>query len=311
MHSSRRSFSPVLTVVLSTLFLTAAVAGAQQPGRGPGPGGIAMVMPECEIDGTEHAIDVGGRKLHGFVYGEGSPTVVLISGHNAPQAYWNGIVSAIAEVATVVTYDRAGYGVSEIGELPLDGGQSARDLGVLLREMAVPRPYLAVGHSYGANVARLFASTCPDDVGGLILVEGQHESILDEQRKLLTDRDLERLEEMVTMMSEMADPRSELAYRSSTMEQLEKSEPLPEVPFVVITAADRLGAMPPIFSEKAQTELAELGVRLQERLVGLVPGGKHVLAEGVGHNVHIDRPEALLDPLLGMIDDIQGERRRR
>ena len=309
MRSNRRSFSPVLTVALSTLVIIAAVAGAQPPERGPGPGGIAMVIEECEIEGAEHLIDVGGRKLHGIVYGEGAPTVVLISGYNAPQAYWNGVVPAIAEKATVVTYDRAGYGVSEIGDLPLDGGQSARDLDVLLREMAVPKPYIAVGHSYGASIARLFAAACPDDMGGLILEDGGHEDIHDEQRKILNGQDLETLEEMVTMMNEMADPGSELASRSFTSEQLRQSGPLPAIPFVVITAADRSGGLPPVFSEEAQAALAELGVRLQERLVELVPGGKHVLAEGVGHNVHVDRPEALLDPLMGMIDLIEDERK--
>lgn len=309
MRSNRHLLWPMATVALSTLVLTAAVAGAQQPGRGPAPGGIAMVIQECEIEGTEHLIDVGGRTLHGIVYGKGSPTVVLISGYNAPQAYWNGIVPAIAEKATVVTYDRAGYGVSEIGDLPLDGGQSARDLVVLLREMAVPKPYIAVGHSYGASIARLLAVTCPDDMGGLILVDGGHEDILDEQRKVVDGQDLEKLDEMVTMMNEMADPRSELASRSLTAEQLRQSGPLPEVPFVVITAADRSGGLPPIFSEKAQTELSELGVRLQERLAELVPGGIHILAEGAGHNVHVDKPEALLDPLAAMIDRVQGEMR--
>jgi len=309
MHPNRRLFSPVLTAATLVLVLLAASAHAQQPGPRGGPEAHGMVIGKCEIDGTEHVIDVGGRKLHGIVYGEGSPTVVLISGYNAPQTYWNGIIPAIAEKATVVTYDRAGYGVSEIGELPVDGGQAARDLDVLLREMAVPRPYLTVGHSYGAGVARLFAVTCPDDMGGLILVDGQHEDILDEQRRVLDGPDLERLEEMVVRMREMAGPQSELASRSSTVKQLKQSGPLPEIPFVVITAGDRSRALPPIFSKEAQAELAELGVKLQERLVELVPGGKHILAEGVGHNVHVDRPEALLDPLTEMIDLIQNERK--
>lgn len=309
MHPTRHLFSPVLAVALLTPVLIATSAHAQQPGPGEGPEGRTMLIRECEIEGTEHIIDVGGRKLHGIVYGEGSPTVVLISGYNAPQAYWNGIIPDIAEKATVVTYDRAGYGVSEIGELPVDGGQSATDLDVLLREMGVPRPYLTVGHSYGATVARLFAVTCPDDMGGLILVDGQHEDILDEQRRVLDGQDLEKLEEMVVRMKEMADPQSELASRSFTAEQLRRSGPLPEIPFVVITAADRSRALPPIFSREAQAELAKLGVDLQEKLVGLVPGGRHVLAEGVGHNVHVDKPEVLLDPLIEMIGLIQSERK--
>jgi len=60
---------------------------------------------------------------------------------------------------------------------------------------------------------------------------------------------------------------------------------------------------------EAQAALAELGVELQERLVELVPGGRHIVAEGVGHNVHVDRPGALLYPLTEMIDLIRSERK--
>ncbi len=307
MHRTGGLFSTAVVIAVLTLALASGSTRAQQRGTGGGPGGHAMALQECEVDGTEHVVDVGGRKLHGIVYGEGSPTVVLIGGFNAPQGYWNGVVPAIAEQATVVTYDRAGYGMSEIGDLPLDGGQSAGDLDVLLREMGVPTPYVVVGHSYGVDVARLFAVTRPDDTGGLILVDGQYQGILEEQRKVLDGQDLEKLEEMVVMMSEMADPRSELAYRETTTEQLRESGPLPEIPFVVITAGDRSRGMPPVFSKEAQAELAELGVRLQERLVALIPGGTHIVAERVGHNVHVEKPEVLLDPLGEMIDVIQGE----
>jgi hypothetical protein len=56
----------------------------------------------------EHMIDVGGRKLHCCVYGNGSPTVVLVGGLEAPQAYWNSVIPGLAAKTTVVTYDRAG-----------------------------------------------------------------------------------------------------------------------------------------------------------------------------------------------------------
>lgn len=266
-----------------------------------------MVSGECDVDGTEHLIDVGGRKLHGLVYGAGSPTVVLISGFNAPQAYWNDVVPPVAERATVVTYDRAGYGRSEIGDLPLDGVQSAGDLHGLLERMAVPKPYLVVGHSYGASVARLFTSLFPDDVAGLVLVDGQHESVLDEQRKVLEGDDLAALEDAVVMMDQMAPPNTELAYRLETNEQLTRSAPLPEVPCVVISAGDRSRGMPPIFSEEGRQKLLALGMELQQKLVSLVPGAEHVVAEGIGHNIPVEAPESIVERVLEMMAAIQTE----
>jgi pimeloyl-ACP methyl ester carboxylesterase len=264
-----------------------------------------MKLAGIEVEKVEKMVDAGGRKLHCRVFGEGSPTVVLISGLNAPQAYWNPIIPGICRKATVVTYDRPGYGKSETGMKPLHGEQAARDLRVLLEELDVPKPYVVVGHSYGGGIARLFASMYPGDMGGLILEDAQHESILDEQRNLLEGRDLEALEAMAARMGNTADPKTELDYMPATREQLEKSGPLPVMPFVVITSGDRSKAVPPMFSEQAREKLIELGMKLQKRLVALVPNGRHIIAEGVGHNIHVDKPAVLIDPLLEMIAAIE------
>jgi hypothetical protein len=49
-------------------------------------------------------IDVGERKLHCCVYGNGSPTIVLISGLEAPQAYWNSVIPGLAATTTAVAH---------------------------------------------------------------------------------------------------------------------------------------------------------------------------------------------------------------
>ena len=124
-------------------------------------------------------IDVGGRRLHCAVYGSGGPTVVFVSGFQAPQAYWNPVVPGIAEITTAVTYDRPGYGKSERGDRPVHGLQAADDLHVLLGKLGVSKPYLLVGHSYGGRIVRSFAAAYPADTAGLILEEAGHEDLPD------------------------------------------------------------------------------------------------------------------------------------
>jgi pimeloyl-ACP methyl ester carboxylesterase len=267
-----------------------------------------MVIPELTMEGDARLVTIEWRTLSATVYGTGGPTIVLIGGLNAPQAYWNAVVPALAEVTSVVTYDRAGYGDSTVEGLPMHAMQSALDLRLMLGRLETPSPHIVVGHSYGASVARLFASYFPEETGGIVLVDGQHESVLDEQRKLLTGDDLATLEEMVVRMRKMAPPESEIAYQEDTAEQLKKSPPLPHCPYVVITAGDRSKAMPPIFSEEARPALAELGLELQQRLVDLVPGGTHIVAEGVGHNIHVEQPEVLVAPLLEMVQEVRARR---
>jgi len=139
-----------------------------------------FVVPDVTAHKTERMVDVGGRKLHACLYGQGSPTVVLVSGTNdALQETWNPLIDPLASEATLITYDRAGIGKSEIGDLPTHAKQSAIDLRHLPEKLNTPEPILLVGHSYGVRVVNLYASLFPDEVDGLILMDGVPPTILD------------------------------------------------------------------------------------------------------------------------------------
>lgn len=60
-----------------------------------------------------------------------------------------------------------------------------------------------------------------------------------------------------------------------------------------------------MFSDEGKEKLATLGLELQQRLVALIPGGEHIVIEGVGHNIHIEKPDALIEPISEMIDRIR------
>jgi hypothetical protein len=51
----------------------------------------------------EQLVDVEGRKLSCTVYGQGAPTVVLISGFSAEQSYWNPVIPGLIDKATIIT----------------------------------------------------------------------------------------------------------------------------------------------------------------------------------------------------------------
>lgn len=267
-------------------------------------------ITEISTPKIEKMIDVGGRKLDCCVYGKGAPTVVLVSGLEAPQAYWNSVIPELAARTTVVTYDRAGVGKSEIGDLPTHGERSARDLQALLDRLNVPKPYILVGHSYGGNVVRLFASMDPEDMGGLILEDTQHEDVLVELRKIIKGKDLEAFDRLMTdRFRTPEDPKTEADYREITREQLRESQPLPRIPFVVLTSSGRAEAMRPIFSDEAIEEIDSSDRALNEKLAALIPGGRHIIVEGTGHDIHVDKPEALIVPLLEMIKGAREKNR--
>jgi pimeloyl-ACP methyl ester carboxylesterase len=118
-------------------------------------------------------IDVGGHRLHLSCAGTGSPTVILESGLGETGAYWESISTAVAHDTRVCVYDRAGRGWSEPSSVAQDGIAVATDLHNLLDRGHVPGPFVLVGHSSGAQYVRIFAGRYPEQVTGMVLLDGQ------------------------------------------------------------------------------------------------------------------------------------------
>lgn len=118
-------------------------------------------------------IDVGGHRLHLSCVGSGSPTVILESGLGETGAYWGWISTAVARDTRVCVYDRAGRGWSDPSSIAQDGIAVATDLHNLLDRGHVPGPFVLVGHSSGAQYVRIFAGRYPEQVTGMVLLDGQ------------------------------------------------------------------------------------------------------------------------------------------
>src|SRR5688572_27011840 len=121
-------------------------------------------------------VDVGGFRLHVLESGDpsASPTVILDAGMVSFSSNWAWVQPELAKVTRVVAYDRAGLGWSDPGPKPRDAGQSARELHVALQRMGITGPFVLAGHSYGGLAVRAFAALYPDEVAGMVLVDGSH-----------------------------------------------------------------------------------------------------------------------------------------
>jgi pimeloyl-ACP methyl ester carboxylesterase len=118
-------------------------------------------------------VDVGGHRLHLHCAGSGTPTVVLESGLGETGAYWGWISTALAPDTRVCAYDRAGRGWSDPASAEQDGVAVTTDLHTLLDRAHVPRPFVFVGHSSGAEYVRIFAGRYPEQVAGMVLLDAQ------------------------------------------------------------------------------------------------------------------------------------------
>jgi len=141
-----------------------------------GVGGVYETIREAldrRIVAPGQLVDIGGHRLHLRCTGSGTPTVLLESGLGETGAYWAWISPAVARDTKVCVYDRAGRGWSDPVAIPQDGVAVATDLHLLLDRAHVPGPFVLVGHSSGAQYVRIFAGRYPEQVAGMVLLDGQ------------------------------------------------------------------------------------------------------------------------------------------
>ena len=119
-------------------------------------------------------VDIGGWRLHLNCTGEpmaGRPTVVLEAGAGDFSVEWSLVQPGVDRFAHVCSYDRGGDGWSDLGPHPRTFRQIVYELHTLLERAGERGPYILVGHSYGGWLVRLYQSTYPGEVAGMVLVD--------------------------------------------------------------------------------------------------------------------------------------------
>lgn len=123
-----------------------------------------------------------GRRLALYCEGEGAPTVLFEAGAGNSAVIWSKVQPAISKSVRTCSYDRAGYGSSDLDRGPRDAEHVAADLYAALKTAGVEEPYLLVGHSLGGFFMRLFATRHREAVVGMVLVDpminGGHASLM-------------------------------------------------------------------------------------------------------------------------------------
>ena len=171
--------------ITSLLACAAAVANAQASSDSP------PYPPPGRL------IDVGGWRLHLNCTGEwrpAQPTVILEAGLGDFSVEWSLVQPGVARYARVCSYDRAGDGWSELGPHPRTFRQIVYELHTLIERAGERLPFVLVGHSYGGWLVRLYQSTYPSQVAGLVLVEAG----ADNPWRLTPDGKLVRSSELAT-----------------------------------------------------------------------------------------------------------------
>jgi pimeloyl-ACP methyl ester carboxylesterase len=116
-------------------------------------------------------VDVGGRRLHLVIAGEGAPPVWFESAIAASSLSWSRVQREVARFTTACAYDRAGLGWSDPPAVPLSLASVVDDLHSAINASQCVAPCVMVGHSFGAFTCMAFAAAYPQLVRGLVLVD--------------------------------------------------------------------------------------------------------------------------------------------
>jgi pimeloyl-ACP methyl ester carboxylesterase len=274
----------------------------------------------------------GGRKMYLACRGIGSPTVVLVGGLRASAEDWSiadksvpAVFPEVAKFTRVCAYDRPGTPVGEKPSRsdpvpqPTTAGDAGAGLHALLRSAGEAGPYVLVGQSYGGLVVRLYASTYPEDVSGLVLVDALSEGLRDAEtpEQWVIQR---RLIEGDVRESLVLYPALERIDVDRSFDQIRAAPPLRPIPLVVLSAdrpwgpqipsmiaAGKLSAdIPPDFGyvTDAAQKIA------QKQLASLVPDSKHVTNTNSGHEIHKERPQLVIDTIREVVEAVRSGSRQ-
>ncbi len=267
-------------------------------------------------------VDVGGYRLHIYCEGQGTPAIIFDSGTGGFSLEWMKVQKVLARRTRVCSYDRAGYGWSDMGPLPRTSARITRELHTLLEKAGIAAPYILAGHSFGGYTAQLFARNYPGETAGLVLIDSSHpeqDSRLPERKSAPPRRDLHRAHSYIVTRHVLHPNfpaslaitagrimrsrhhtrtwREEMMVFSLSARQVQDSRPMPAVPLVVLTRGRRVWP-----NNEYGDEMERVWMELQDELSRLSDDRVHLIAERSGHVIHLDQPEIVITAVQNLLD---------
>ena len=194
----------------------------------------------------------------------------------------------LAEVGTVVTFDRAGLGNSEPGPLPRTPSVIAEETKRVIEAVDVTGPFILVGHSAG-GVHMLRLAERLDDVIGVIIVDTPPPDFETLRRGLLTESERVRREQVLQDGLRRTPPIVSDERRGMQDDATRGFHSFPRnVPLIVVVAdAQNFGNL------GSQEAHRELWARASHDWLSLSDYAQMERATGSGHMIHVERPELI------------------
>lgn len=142
-------------------------------------------MTSADSNHRPTLIDIDGtRSLALYTHGPEpshpqDPVVLFISGVASSSLNWAAVVRHLCPSIRCYTYDRAGFGQSDVSPHPPTAENIARDVWHLINKAPLTNPIILVGHSWAGVLINEFIALTGngDDIAGVVFVDANHESM--------------------------------------------------------------------------------------------------------------------------------------
>lgn len=236
-------------------------------------------------------VNIGEHKIHfNIIEGKGIP-ILFESGAGDDGTVWNDLLKPLHDITgtTLITYDRAGFGKSEINPtIKTDEGHGIlngiEELEMALKKLGYFDVLIIVSHSYGGFYATLFSARNPDKVKYNIRIDSVLEG-------WYTDEVLKKIE------SENVPPKTKgtlgiyylVTNYTNTVRLMRNIEFPASVPVIDIWS--------PIQRHHTDEEW-KLLIETHEKFVNSETNREGIVAKGSGHYVFIDNPKLAINAII-------------
>jgi pimeloyl-ACP methyl ester carboxylesterase len=302
-RKSRSTYRVLPALALLTLAAgTVTACGDDQsaPGHAARSSATSSASPGAGRSGVSklHMITSAGHRLAFHVTQGNGHTIVLDSGGGEDSSQWKDLVPKLhADTgATVITYDRAGLGQSDVVPGPWKVESAVSDLKSGLEQLGVTENVTLVSHSQAGEIANYFARDNPEMLSGAVLVDAN-------LPPFFTDQEIPRL---VAATRPQVDAAKKDPGRPENRQLIATAEGFAPAhrAFHKVTWPDSVPATV-IVSEKTPFDGSPVDAqRWRDAAASFAQNGPDrtlVTAKGSSHEVPKDRPDLVLKEVEDMV----------
>lgn len=272
----------------------------------------------------------GGRSIYVECHGDGSPTVLLLSGGGTASDLWHAadqeppnVYDTIGAQTRVCAWDRPGVQYldgspsrSTPVAQPITPQDGADDLTAVLDALGMQGPYVLAAHSFAGNIARVFAAEHAGEVKGIVFVD----VLTPELRAEMTPQEWRTWVGANNRTPEQIEAYPDLEQYDfdASLDEVEAADPLGPMPVVVLTASVKFAELVPAYIDEGilppdvPRDFGEVVDRAnpaaQTTLAGYFPGSVQITDTNAGHNIMVDNAPVVIQAIEDVLAAVRAGR---